>query len=803
MAGSRAEGQHHRGVEPSRVRCLLAVTGLVQGVGFRPYVYALARELGLSGSVGNAADGVIVEIEGAASVVAEFHRRLGPEAPVLAHVETVTAEQLPCRGGTEFVIEPSRHGPGRTLVSPDIATCEACRAELADPADRRYRHPFISCTNCGPRFTVVVDLPYDRPMTTMAELPLCAACAAEYADPANRRFHAQTVACPDCGPVLTLRRPGEPDVRGNAAIALTRRLIDAGAIVGVKGIGGYHLACAASDDTAVAALRKRKDRGDKPFAVMVPDLETARSIAEVGDTESGLLQDDRRPVVLLPKRRHPSLRLADAVAPTHPDIGVMIAYTPVHHLLFGLPGDAPGSQVLVMTSGNLAGEPIVTDDADALHRLGGIADAWLGHDRRIHVPCDDSVVRVAAGGQLPVRRSRGFAPMPLALPVEVVPALAVGGDLKNTFCVGAERYAWLSAHVGDMDDLATLKAFDKATSHLQAITSTRPEVIIADRHPAYRSATWARRNPAGLPVRTVQHHHAHVASAMAENRHDGREPVIGVAFDGTGYGDDRAVWGGEILLADYDGYERVAHLRYVSLPGGDAGVRNPCRMALSHLHSAGVAWDPGLPCVAACTPTERGVLARQLSTGLGCTPTSSMGRLFDAMSSLAGVCHRVAYEAEAAMRFEGLARDAIKSCAAPYSFGLDGDAAGPAQLDPGPVIAAAAADVQSGVDAAVISARFHVAVARLVIDVAMYVRDRTSANTVAVSGGVFLNALLSSLTVEGLTEVGFQVLRHRLVSPSDAGLALGQLVVGARIRRQPEHRGAVNSTPTPLEEPCA
>jgi hydrogenase maturation protein HypF len=637
----------------------------------------------------------------------------------------------------------------------------------------------------------------------MAELPLCSACAADYADPANRRFHAQTVACPDCGPVLTLRRPGEPDLRGDAAIALTRRLIDAGAIVGVKGIGGYHLACAASDDTAVTALRKRKDRGDKPFAVMVPDLETARSIAEVGDAESALLQDDRRPVVLLPKRRHPSLRLADAVAPTHPDIGVMIAYTPVHHLLFGLPGDAPGSQVLVMTSGNLAGEPIVTDDADAHHRLGGIADAWLGHDRRIHVPCDDSVVRVAAGGQLPVRRSRGFAPMPLALPVEVVPALAVGGDLKNTFCVGAERYAWLSAHVGDMDDLATLKAFDKATSQLQAITSTRPEVIIADRHPAYRSATWARRNPAGLPVRTVQHHHAHVASAMAENRHDGREPVIGVAFDGTGYGDDRAVWGGEILLADYDGYERVAHLRYVSLPGGDAGVRNPCRMALSHLHSAGVAWDPGLHCVAACTPTERGVLARQLSTGLGCTPTSSMGRLFDAMSSLAGVCHRVAYEAEAAMRFEGLARDAIQSCAAPYSFGMDGDAAGPAQLDPGPVIAAAAADVQSGVDAAVISARFHIAVARLVIDVAMHVRDRTSANTVALSGGVFLNALLSSLTVEGLTGVGFQVLRHRLVPPSDAGLALGQLVVGARIRRRPEHRGAANSTPTPLEEPCA
>ena len=803
MAGSGAADRHHRGVEPFRVRCVFTVTGLVQGVGFRPYVYALARELGLSGSVGNTADGVIVEVEGAAPVLAEFHRRLAPDAPVLAHVETVTAEQVPCRGGTEFVIEPSRHEPGRTLVSPDIATCDACRAELADPADRRYRHPFISCTNCGPRFTIVVDLPYDRPMTTMAALPLCSACAAEYADPANRRFHAQTVACPNCGPVLTLHRPGEPDLQGNAAIAETRRLIDASAIVAVKGIGGYHLACAASDDTAVAALRKRKDRGDKPFAVMVPDLETACAIAEVGDAESALLQDDRRPVVLLPKRRDPTLKLADAVAPTHPDIGVMIAYTPVHHLLFGLSGAPPGPRVLVMTSGNLAGEPIVTDDADALDRLGGIADAWLGHDRRIHVPCDDSVVRVAAGGPLPVRRSRGFAPMPLALPVEVVPALAVGGDLKNTFCVGAERYAWLSAHVGDMDDLATLNAFEKATRHLQMITSTQPEVIIADRHPAYRSATWARRNPTGLPVRTVQHHHAHVASAMAENGHDGRERVIGVAFDGTGYGDDRAVWGGEILLADYDGYERAAHLRYVSLPGGDAGVRNPCRMALSHLQSAGVGWDSALPCVAACTPTERRVLARQLETGMGCAPTSSMGRLFDAMSSLAGVCHRVAYEAEAAMRFEGLARSAMQSRVAPYSFGLNVDAGGPTQLDPGPVIAAAAADVHSGVDPAVISARFHVAVARLVIDVAKRLRDRTSVNTVALSGGVFLNALLTSLTVEGLTDVGFHVLRHRLVPPSDAGLALGQLVVGAHVRRQADHRSAGNSTPTPLEEPCA
>ena len=801
MAASGARSSE-RDVELPRRRCRLTVTGLVQGVGFRPYAYALARELGLSGSVGNAADGVIVEVEGSESAVAEFWRRLGPEAPALARIEAVTAEPVPCRGGTEFVIDPSQRGRGRTLVSPDVATCSACRAELADPTDRRYRHPFISCTNCGPRFTVVVDLPYDRPMTTMADLPLCSACAVEYADPANRRFHAQTVACPDCGPVLTMHRPAEPELSGDAAMAEARRLLGAGAIVAVKGLGGYHLACDATDDVAVTALRKRKDRGDKPFAVMVPDLATVHLFADADDAESALLQDDRRPVVLLPKRAGPLLRLADAVAPTHPDVGVMIAYTPVHHLLFGLPGDPPGPQVLVMTSGNLAGEPIVTDDGDALERLGGIADAWLRHDRHIHVPCDDSVVRVAAGGELPVRRSRGYAPMPLALPVDVRPALAVGGDLKNTFCVGADRYAWLSAHVGDMDDLATLRAFATATSHLQAITSTQPEVIIADRHPAYRSGAWARRHADTWPVRTVQHHHAHVASAMAENGHDGRERVVGVAFDGTGYGDDGAVWGGEILLADYDGYERAGHLRYVSLPGGDAGVRNPCRMALSHLRSAGVAWDTELPCVAACSPVERNVLAQQLETGLQCAPTSSMGRLFDAMSSLAGVCHRVAYEAEAAMRFEGLARAALRTCGAPYVFGLDGDEAGPMQLDPGPVVTDAAADVRSGVDVAVIAARFHLAVARLVTDVALRLRDRTGATTVALSGGVFLNALLTALTVDGLTDAGLRVLRHRLVPPSDAGLALGQLIVGAHKQRSPAPASPY-SAPTHLEEPCA
>ncbi|HST48471.1 MAG TPA: carbamoyltransferase HypF [Jatrophihabitans sp.] len=765
--------------------------GLVQGVGFRPFVYALARECGLSGEVGNTGDGVLIEIEGPGSAITGFAGLLLTRAPPLARIDDIGTVEIPSRGGTDFVIRDSQPTAGRTLVSPDVATCADCLDELGDPANRRYRHPFISCTNCGPRFTIVTALPYDRPGTTMAELPLCGSCAAEYADPSDRRFHAQTVACPDCGPTLTLHRPLEPAQRGGAAISETRRLLAAGAIVAVKGLGGYHLACDATDEPTVATLRKRKDRGDKPFAVMVADLDTARQIAELSAGEAALLTDPRRPVVLLTRRAGSDPALAASVAPGRRDVGVMLAYTPVHHLLFGLPGDAPGPRMLVMTSGNLAGEPIAFDDQQARTRLAGLADAWLGHDRRIQVPCDDSVVRVAAGVELPVRRSRGYAPLPVALPLPVRPALAVGGDLKNTFCVADGGYAWLSAHVGDMDDLATLQAFERATTQLQAITGVRPELIVADRHPGYRSSAWAAKAADrlaasgtagdGSALRRVQHHHAHIASAMAENGHDGAEPVIGFAFDGTGYGADGAVWGGEVLIADYDDYQRATHLRYSWLPGGDAGVRNPCRMALSHLHSAGVEWDPALPSVTACSPAERSVLARQLQTGLGCSRTSSMGRLFDAVSSLAGVCHRVAYEAEAAMLFEALAGEAISGCDRRYAFGLTGDD-GTLQADPRPVIAAVAADVLAGTGAPLIAARFHLAVVDLVAGLAAALRARTGLATVALSGGVFLNVVLTSLCVQRLQDNGFRVLRHRLVPPSDAGLALGQIAIAARIR---------------------
>lgn len=778
-----------------RARHRLVVTGVVQGVGFRPFVYSLARRLGLAGSVINSSAGVVIEIEGPGPTLAAFRTGLTDQAPVLASIASVTTEPLACRGGTEFEIASSVTDVGRTLISADVATCADCLRELADPADRRHRHPFITCTNCGPRFTVITGLPYDRPSTTMADLPLCRTCADEYADPGDRRFHAQTIACPDCGPTLTFRAPGAEPLTADAALREARRLLATGQILAVKGIGGYHLACDAGDQTAVSTLRKRKDRGDKPFAIMVADLATATRWVTTTPAEVALLTDHRRPVVLLPRRAHSVTDAADGadeelaadVAPGASELGVMLPYTPLHRLLFGLPGDPPGPTALVMTSGNPAGSPIVTDDAEALLRLDGLADGWLSHDRPIHVACDDSVLRIVDHDQLPVRRSRGYAPLPIALPVDVPPTLAVGGDLKNTFCVGEGRYAWLSGHVGDMDDLATLVAFDGAQEHLRAVTGVRPRLLVADRHPGYRSHRWAEQHVAADPaveLITVQHHHAHVAAAMAENGHPAGEPVIGFAFDGTGYGDDGAVWGGEALIADYQQATRAAHLRYTWLPGGDAGVRNPCRMALSHLRTAGIDWDPRLPCVAAASPAELAVLSRQLETGLHCVPTSSMGRLFDAVSSLAGVCHRVAYEAEAAMRFEGLARIALDDGAYavgpghnPYAFGL-GD--GPLIIaDPAPVLRAAAADVLAGVPAMIISARFHLAVADLVVAIARRLRDETGISVVALSGGVFLNVVLTRLCARRLREHDFRVLQHHQVPPSDAGLALGQLVIAA------------------------
>ena len=758
---------------PTRVRHRFQVSGLVQGVGFRPFAYVTAAALALAGMVANTADGVVVEVEGDPDAVREYGRRLRDDAPPLAVVTAVAESEVPAEGGTGFTIAPSTaDGPARTLASPDVAICADCLRELRDPADRRYRHPFITCTNCGPRFTIIERLPYDRPATTMAAFPMCPACRAEYEDPADRRFHAQPIACPDCGPRLSLVPGG---LSGEDALHAARDLLAAGRIVAIKGLGGYHLACDARNEAAVAELRRRKRRGGKPFAVMVADLDAARRLVAMTGEEEQLLAGIRRPIVLLPKRH--GAGVADAVAPDNPDLGVMLPYTPLHVLLFGLDGDQPGPDALVMTSGNLSGEPIVTDDGEALERLAPLADAWLQHDRGIRVPCDDSVSRHVGGAELPIRRSRGHAPLPLALPFDVPPTLAVGADLKNTCALGRGRYAWASQHIGDMDDVSTIDALTRTERHLEELTGVRPEVLVADLHPDYRSSEWARASAAGRPVRRVQHHHAHIAAVLAEHGIGRDEQVIGMAFDGTGYGTDGAVWGGEVLVADYKSYRRAAHLGYVPLAGGDASVLRPYRMALAHLRAAGEPWDSGLPAVKACPPNERDVLAHQLETGFGCVPTSSMGRLFDAVSSLAGVRHTAEYEAEAAIVLEGLARSAGPDAGA-YVFGIE-KGAGSAIADPGPVIRAVVDDVRAGVPAAVVAARFHAAVADLIGDLAELCREQSGLDVVALGGGVFQNVLLIGAAERGLRDRGFTVLRPRLLPPNDGGIAIGQLVVGA------------------------
>ncbi|MER6456007.1 carbamoyltransferase HypF [Streptomyces sp900105245] len=764
------------------VRRRLTVRGTVQGVGFRPHVHRLAAGLSLAGFVGNTGDGVLIEVEGPAGEVDRFCALLAEQPPPLAAVTAVAGEDLPATGesGT-FTIRTTERAPGRTQLPPDTATCADCLSELSDPADRRHRHPFITCTHCGPRFTVATAMPYDRAVTTMAGFPMCPPCAREYGDPADRRFHAQPVACPDCGPALTLTPAdgsGARPARDAEADAAARALLAAGRIVAVKGVGGYHLACDATDAQAVGALRDRKERGGKAFAVMCADLATAERIALLSDAERTALTSARRPIVLLRRRTPPDgLRLAEQVCPGSPHLGVLLPYTPVHTLLFGLPGDPPGPRVLVMTSGNRSGEPIVTDDSEALTRLAGLADAWLTHDRPIASPCDDSLLRVRPDGtEQVVRRSRGYVPRPLRLPVPVRPTLAAGGDLKNVLCLGEGEQAWFGPHIGDMGELAALEAADRAERHLARLTGVTPRLVAADRHPGYHSTARARRSAsrlgAGAPV-LVQHHHAHVASAMAEHGLDGTTPVIGVAFDGTGYGDDRTVWGGEILLADYTGYRRFAHLTPAPLPGGDAGVANPCRLALARLWAAGLPWTPALPSVMACSDVEKAVLRRQLERQAACVPTSSMGRLFDAVSSLVGVCHRAGYEAQAAMELEAAALEAAgdDAVAHPFGYGTRGE------IDPAPALAALLADQSRGTPAAVLAARFHRGVARAVTEICRRARTATGLTTVALTGGVFVNALLEEECTVLLARDGFTVLRHGEVPPNDGGLALGQLMV--------------------------
>ncbi|WP_432840247.1 carbamoyltransferase HypF [Dactylosporangium sp. CA-092794] len=750
------------------------VTGVVQGVGFRPFVHRLAVELGLTGFVGNAAQAVVGEVEGDAGAVAAFLRRLRTDAPPLARIAQVRTRTVaaPPRPGGGFAIVASSAGAGpRTLVGPDVATCPACLAELFDPGDRRYRHPFITCTDCGPRFTIIRDLPYDRPSTTMAGFPMCPACRSEYETVTDRRYHAQPIACADCGPALWFEQDGLRVTGSDAAVAEAQRALMAGRIVAVKGIGGYHLACRADDEEAVRRLRERKLRDQKPFAVLAADLATARRLAFVDDDEALALTGPARPIVLL--RRRGDAAVTAGVAPGNPWLGVMLPGNPVQHLLLAqVPGlSLAPPDALVYTSANLSEEPLCFDDEDAITRLPHLADAVLTHDRPIHVPCDDSVVRVVDGQELPLRRARGYAPLPVPLGRALPPVLAVGGELKNTCCVLDGEYAFCSAHIGDMGSLATLRAFDRAAAQLTALRRVTPVVLAADAHPGYQTRAWAERHAAAPQL--VQHHHAHVVSLLAEHGRIG-EPVIGVAFDGTGFGTDATVWGGEFLLvgADPATFTRVGHLLPVDLPGGDAAVRNPCRTALAYLAAAGAGWDPDLPPVAACDPAELSVVRRQLATSA--MRSSSMGRLFDAVASLLGVRQRIGYEAQAAIELEDLAGSGAGNPAAPLPpFGLTGDGL----LDHRPVIRGLIERVRAGADRAALAEAFHRAVADAVVAGATRAAEATGVRTVGLTGGVFQNVRLTRLCRDRLGAAGFAVLTHRLVPPNDGGLALGQAVV--------------------------
>jgi hydrogenase maturation protein HypF len=753
------------------VRRQIAVSGIVQGVGFRPYIYRLATERHLAGNISNTSSGVTIEIQGSHVAVEDFLSRLPKEAPPLARITEVSVLELPCNGDREFLILASRRGEAvHTLISPDVAICDDCRRELLDPKDRRYRYPFINCTNCGPRFTIVRDIPYDRPHTSMAVFPMCPACQKEYENPLNRRFHAQPNACWVCGPQVELRDRAGRQVHARDAIAKAAKALDAGLIVAVKGLGGFHLAADASNAAAVALLRQRKRRVEKPFAVMVPDLEAANRLCQVDESSRALLLTPQRPIVLLPKRA--SSPVVDEVAPFNRDLGIFLPYTPIHHLLFA-EGAFPA---LVMTSGNLSEEPIAIDNNEARARLSELADYFLVHNRDILLRCDDSVVRVVAGKARQMRRSRGFVPVPVFLSEKVPPILAVGGELKNTICLTKDRHAFLSQHVGDLENVEGYKFFEEAISHLQNILEIKTEIVAYDLHPGYFSTNWALQQK-GKRLVGVQHHHAHIASCMAENQLDGK--VIGFALDGTGYGTDGKIWGGEVLIADYKEFERAAHFEYVGMPGGDAAIREPWRMAVSYLthHFGREFLDFDIPFVRRLQKKPTELLIRMLERKVNAPLTSSCGRLFDAVAAIAGIRQQVNYEAQAAIELEmamGNSNDQVA-----YPIDLQPDDGSGFLIRTRPLFESLIADLRIGVPIAAISRRLHNGLIEVFAQIANSVRQRTALNRVCLSGGTFHNTYLLENLSSKLAEQGFEVFTHSEVPAGDGGLSLGQALVAA------------------------
>ncbi len=774
------------------------VSGVVQGVGFRPFVFGLAHRLELDGWVYNSSDGVDIEIQGRPEQLEAFSAALQNEAPPLAHIDHVTIDAVPTESEPGFAIRHSVTRPGASLIAPDVATCHDCLHELLNPTDRRYRYPFTNCTNCGPRFTIIEGLPYDRPMTTMREFPMCPDCQAEYDNPMDRRFHAQPNACAVCGPRVWMSTGGSAEHFDDALstaedpFKAAASLLRLGGIIAIKGLGGFHLACDATNNQAVRWLRRRKGRPAKPFAVMMADMEMVQRYCQVGLQEADLLQSPAAPIVLL--WRKPGTDLALSIAPRNHTLGVMLPYTPLHHVLLREGPNGP-CRPLVMTSGNHTDEPLAQNNEDAINELGDIADAYLLHDRRIHTRCDDSVWMVAElpGGErrpVPARRSRGYAPFPIKVRFRArKPILGAGGQMKNTLAILKEDQAFLSQHIGELDNLETLNFYRASVEHLQTIFEASPAAVAHDLHPDYLSTRYARELAAerGLPLIPVQHHHAHIASCLADCEVEG--PVIGVALDGTGYGTDGRIWGSEYLVADMVGFERVGHLEYLPLPGGEAAIHRPYRITLAYLQTL-LGEVPSLPFREEISAEEQGIVAQQVRSRLNTPLTSSCGRLFDAVAALIGVRGVVSYEAQAAIELEMVAVEGDSTAPEdwldrPYPFRIE-------QVDEHWIIRAAdllaeiVDDVAAGIPPVAISRRFHATLAVITGQMCRLIRDQHGLDTVALSGGCFQNRLLLLLTAAALSHENFRVLTHGRVPPNDGGIALGQVAIAAHQLMDPQ-----------------
>jgi len=757
-----------------QVRKEIQVAGIVQGVGFRPYVYRLATHRKLCGSISNTPAGVTIEVQGPPDKVEDFVARLPQEAPALAHITRVEVREMACAAARDFEILSSRSGePVGALISPDVAVCADCLRELFDPRDRRFLYPFINCTNCGPRFTILRDVPYDRLRTSMSVFAMCEQCRAEYEDPQNRRFHAQPNACWQCGPRLEFWSARGEQLEAHNSVAAAVELLRAGKTVAVKGLGGFHLAVDALNAAAVERLRRKKRRVEKPFAVMVRDLQNAGWLCSLDADATELLTSRQRPIVLLPKTRHASI--PEIVAPDQQELGIFLPYTPLHHLLFA----AGGFTALVMTSGNLSEEPIAIDNHEAVARLANVADCFLVHDRRILLRCDDSVVRHSAGKPRQIRRSRGYVPAPVRLHQELPQILAVGGELKNTICLTRRDLAFLSQHIGDLETIESFDFFGEAIAHLSRILEIEPQIIAYDLHPDYLSTRWALART-GIRLVGVQHHHAHIAACMGENHVNG--PVIGLALDGTGFGSDGQLWGGEALIADYAGFQRAAHFAYVPLPGGAAAIREPWRMAVSYLElTFGEDFrNLDIPFVRNLDRAKTDGILRMMAQRVNSPMSSSCGRLFDAVAALIGVRQEVSYEAQAAIALEMAARTSRETAGYPLAVRFFDNRW---QIDPAPLFRAIVEDLTRGIPVEGIARRFHNGLVQTLVSLACALRQQSSINCVCLSGGTFNNSLLLGGMIAKLQSAGFVVFTHSQVPAGDGGLSLGQALVAAQLSR--------------------